>query len=374
MKKLIVLLLVVAMLFSLVACSSDSTDSSDDSEQVSAEEPVEGSSDEDSDEDGSSDEVTSTNTSDLDEYGIPTAITLSDSAGLEGKKIGCTISYKGDEWCYQVSVALETLGEYYGADITVEDGDLNDETQTKQIENMIANDVDIIFACPVTWDGSNEALMKAVDADIPVIIYDGIWSGGEEYAVSNISWDQYETGRIVARYFVEYVKENMDGKCTYVELTNAMASNCQQRYEGFHEIIEEANADGCEITLLGAQHDTQGNRETAYNAIAAIAEPYDFIISDSDNGAMGAVSALQAVGNVEVKVLSMGAYGEEPFGMLYDEDPNYLACLNVDAWVLAQAVVQAALDYYDGKEVATTTYIDLYMVDSSNVEEFWSFE
>ena len=49
--------------------------------------------------------------------------------------------------------ALEALGAYYGADITVEDGDLNDETQVKQIENMIANNVDIMMIDPTTPDG-----------------------------------------------------------------------------------------------------------------------------------------------------------------------------------------------------------------------------
>ena len=50
-----------------------------------------------------------------------------------------------------------------------------------------------------------------------------------------------------------------------------------------------------------------------------------------------------------------------------------MACLNVDAWVLGQAVMQAALDYFDGKTPEKTINIDLFMVDASNVENFWSF-
>ena len=92
------------------------------------------------------------------------------------------------------------------------------------------------------------------------------------------------------------------------------------------------------------------------------------------NGAMGAVSALQQVGDTDVKVFSMGAYGAEPFGLLHDEDPNYTACLNVDAWVLAQFIFEGAINYFEGKENPVQTNIDLFMVDSSNVEDFWSFE
>ena len=383
MKKLIALLLVLAMVFAFAACAKEETTTTEDTEQTTTEdtttedttteETPEDTTTEETPEDTTSEEG-NTNTSELNELGIPNTITLSDSTGLQGKKIGCSIVYKGDEWCYQLSVALETLGKYYGAEITVEDGDINDETQTKQIENMIANDVDIMMIDPTSPDGVHEALMAAVDAGIPIICYDGYWNAGDEYAVSTITWDQFETGRIVGRYFVDYVKEHNDGKATVVEVANKISLHCQERFVGLHEVFDEANANGCEITILDNQHDSQGNRELAYNAIAAIVEPYDYIISDVDNGAMGAVAALQAVGNTTVKVISMGAYGQEPFGMLHDGDPNYLACLNVDAWVLAQGVMQAALDYYDGKEVAKTTNIDLFMVDSSNVEDFWTFE
>ena len=76
----------------------------------------------------------------------------------------------------------------------------------------------------------------------------------------------------------------------------------------------------------------------------------------------------------DVKVFSMGAYGSEPFGLLHEEDPNYAACLNVDAWVLAQYIFDGAIKYYKGEEIEDKTNIALFMVDSSNVEDFWTFD
>ena len=68
----------------------------------------------------------------------------------------------------------------------------------------------------------------------------------------------------------------------------------------------------------------------------------------------------------------MGAYGKEPFSKLYNNDVNYLACLNVDAWVLAQYIFDGAINYFSGVENVPQTNIALYMVDSSNVTDFWS--
>ena len=332
MKKLIALLLALVMIVSMTACGAKKVEGEGDA------------------------------------TGIPAAVTLRETDALKGKKVGCSIVYKGDEWCAALADALEKLGAYYGAELVCEDGDLNDETQTKQVENMIANKVDIILCDPTTPDGVGIALNKAVDAGIPIIIYDGYWNEGAEKAITTVTWDQKATGTLIGEYFVNYIKENCDGKATIVELTNAVSTHCQERFVGLHEVFD---ASGCEIEIIGL-YDSEGNREKAYNAITAVVEPFDFVISDVDNGAMGAVSALQAVGKTDVKVLSMGAYGAEPFGLLHDEDPNYLACLNVDAWVLAQWIIDGAIDHFEGKTVPTQTNIDLFVVDSSNVTDFWS--
>ena len=379
MKKLIALLLALVMVMGMVACGAKeeaapaateaapaATEAKEELETTpAAEEIVEATEGAVKTDEISSDEKAAA-------LGIPAAVVLQDTDVLEGKKIGCSICYKGDEWCAALAAGLEALGAYYGVENMIcDDGDLNDETQTKQIENYIANKVDMIMVDPITFDGSSVALNKAVDAGIPIIVYDGAWAEGAEKAETTVTWDQKATGTITGEYFVNYIKENCDGKATIVELTNAVSTHCQERFIGLHEVIDAANADGCEITILD-KFDSQGNRETASNAIAAIVQPYDFVISDVDNGAQGAVAALQMVGNTDVKVLSMGAYGKEPFSLLYNEDPNYLACLNVDAWVLAQYIFDGAINYFSGVENAAQTNIGLFMVDSSNVTDFWS--
>ena len=200
-----------------------------------------------------------------------------------------------------------------------------------------------------------------------------LFAAGEENAVTTVTWDQELTGTLIGEYFVDHLKKNNQEKVKIIELTNAVSTHCQERFVGLHKVFEDAKAEGIEIEVLN-KYDSQGNRELAYNAVAAVVEPYDYIISDVDNGAFGAVSALQAAGNTDVKVLSMGAYGEEPFSTLHNNDPNYLACLNVDAWILAQYVFEGALDYFDGKDVPTKTNIELFVVDNSNVTDFWSFD
>ena len=375
MKKLIALLLALVMVMGMVACGAKeeaaapaateaAPAATEELETTPAAEEIEQATD------GpvKSDEISADEKAAA--LGIPAAVVLQDTDVLEGKKIGCSICYKGDEWCAALAAGLEALGAYYGVENMIcDDGDLNDETQTKQIENYIANQVDMIMVDPITFDGSSVALNKAVDAGIPIIVYDGAWAEGAEKAETTVTWDQKATGTLTGEYFINYIRENCGGKATIVELTNAVSTHCQERFIGLHEVFDAAT--DCEITILD-KFDSQGNRETAANAISAIVQPYDFVISDVDNGAQGAVAALQMVGNTDVKVLSMGAYGKEPFSLLYNQDPNYLACLNVDAWVLAQYIFDGAINYFSGVENVPQTNIALFMVDSSNVTDFWS--
>ena len=359
MKKVIALLLSLALVISCAACASTeeapAKETAEAGTEAEAETPAEEAAEA------------------ADNSNIPSYVTLQDTDILQGKKIGNAIAYKGDEWCAILATAMEEIGAVYGVETSVDDGELNDELMTKQVENMITSGCDMIMIDPATAGGCTQALNKAYDAGIPIIVYDAPWELGEEKAVTTISWDQVETGRIVGEYLVDYIKENMDGKARILELAIVISEQCQERFIGLHEVIDKANAEGCEIEIVG-QHDSNGNRETAYNAVSAIVEPYDIIVSDVDNGAMGAISALEALGNTEVKVLSMGSYGEAPFALLHDNDQRFLTCLCVDPWTLAQWTYDAAIAYYNGEEQDAVTYIDLHMVDASNVDEFWNFE
>ena len=71
MKKLIALLLALVMVLSMVACGAKKVEGEGDS------------------------------------TGIPAAVTLRETDALKGKKVGCSIVYKGDEWCAALADALE---------------------------------------------------------------------------------------------------------------------------------------------------------------------------------------------------------------------------------------------------------------------------
>ena len=233
MKKVIALLLSLALVISCAACASTeeapAKETAEAGTEAEAETPAEEAAEA------------------ADNSNIPSYVTLQDTDILQGKKIGNAIAYKGDEWCAILATAMEEIGAVYGVETSVDDGELNDELMTKQVENMITSGCDMIMIDPATAGGCTQALNKAYDAGIPIIVYDAPWELGEEKAVTTISWDRVETGRIVGEYLVDYIKENMDGKARILELAIVISEQCQERFIGLHEVIDKANAEGCEI-------------------------------------------------------------------------------------------------------------------------------
>lgn len=295
------------------------------------------------------------------------AVAVDADQPLKGMKIGCTIVYKGDEWCANSALELERMGKALGAEIVVQDGDINDETQSKQIENMIADNVDMIFCDPATPDGCTEALNKAVAAGIPIFIFDGFWN--QDKAVTTVTWNQPLTGELIADYVIDYVDKNLEGKANVVLLNLKASTHCIEREDRYKEVIAEKNPN---IVVISEQ-DCEGNREKGANAITNIVEPFDLVVSVVDNGAWGAISALQARGLDDVKVFSMGAYGQEPFDALKNQDPHYQACVVVPPAEMVKSLYDAAVKHFKGEPVEKITEIKISVADAANVDEFWDF-
>ncbi len=287
---------------------------------------------------------------------------------LAGKVIGNTIVYKGDVWCALLAEEFEKQAAALGATITVEDGDLNAETQNKQIENMISRNVDVIFADPATLDGCTAAFIKAYEAGIPIFTYDS--EPSYENVISHTGWDNYETGRMVGEYVVDYINKNLGGEAKIVLLGNYASEHCIHREDEFMKVIEATNG---KVQVISRQ-DCEGNREKGANAIANIVEPFDIVVSVVDNGAWGAVSALEARGETDVKVFCMGAYGDEPFRALRDGHPIYEAALIVDPAAIAKITLDNYVKYVQGQtEFERVTNIPLYICNTENIKDFYAF-
>ncbi|MGM7719742.1 substrate-binding domain-containing protein [Metabacillus sp. Hm71] len=150
----------------------------------------------------------------------------------ESIKIGASILTQSHPFYVAIkeSIEAEAKNQNVELDVSVADQDLN--RQISAIEDFINRGVDAIIITPVDSDGVKGAIMKAKEANIPVVTVD-IKANGVEVD-SHIATDNYSGGMIAA----EAMAKNLDEKGEIGLITYPEIQSVNDRIEGFKKIAD----------------------------------------------------------------------------------------------------------------------------------------
>ncbi|SDJ86715.1 substrate-binding domain-containing protein [Natronincola ferrireducens] len=147
-------------------------------------------------------------------------------------RIGASLLTQSHPFQVAIKEAMEAEAAGLGVeiDIAIADQDLN--RQISAIEDFINKGVDAIILVPVDSDGVMGAIMKAKEANIPVVTVD-IKANGVEVD-SHIATDNYAGGMIAAEAMAQFLEKAGDvGLITYPEVQSV-----RDRIDGFKEIAD----------------------------------------------------------------------------------------------------------------------------------------
>ena len=198
-KKLVSLALAGAMAFSLGACGSSSGSSSTAS---SAEGEV----------------VSKSDTAST------TAAASTDSgkaiqADLSGKKVGISMPTKSLERWNRDGSFLDQQFKNAGADTELTFSDNKIDQQVKDIENLIADNVDLLVVAAIDGESLSNVLADAKDMNIPVIAYDRLIMNTDAISYY-VSFDNYKVGELQGQFVIDQLDLDNAGDKTYnIEFT-----------------------------------------------------------------------------------------------------------------------------------------------------------
>lgn len=294
------------------------------------------------------------------------------SDAVKGKRLAVAHISIYDEWCKAVYDEFMEQAPAMGfSEVNIQDGDINAETQQKQVEDFINQKYDMILIDPVSPDGIQPTLDKAEAAGIPVVAFD---SGTDwKDLVSHIAWDHAETGVLTGEYVAKYAKENLGGKLKVGVLAMLDAPHTAIRSEKFKETIEkELGKENIEYVF---DQDFGKTRESASNIVTNnIAKPVDIIWAAVGNAAFGAKSALETAGVVGPKIVVAGDWGAEPFNAINDGDPYYMMCVAVPPANIVEMTLDTAKKHFEGEtDIPKEQNIELGIVDKSNISDYMKY-
>ena len=230
---------------------------------------------------------------------------------LADKKVGVCIYQFSDNFMTLFRGELEnyliSLG-FSKDNITIVDGANDQATQSGQIDNFIAEGVDVLIINPVNSSSAETITDKVVGAGIPLVYINREPDAAEEQRWADNSWnvtyvgcDARQSGTMQGEMIVDLGLENVDlngdGKIQYI-MVEGDPENVDAQYRTEFSVKALTDA-GLEVECLT---DQVGNWQQAEaqqivaNALGQYGADIEVVFCNNDAMALGALQAIDAAG------------------------------------------------------------------------------
>ncbi len=180
--------------------------------------------------------------------------------------------------------------------IITTDGDVDIQTQSNDIDDLLAQGVDAIVMSPVESDGLVPAAERVTEADVPLVVLDRDVFTEKDLFIgqSNVTMSEGVAERMV---------EDLDGEGNILEITGLVGSSpAIDRSQGMENIIEDEP--GIEVLTTG---DGEWIREPAVDLVEdwlVTYEDIDAIFSHAEESSWGAQLAIARAGRCDDGILN----------------------------------------------------------------------
>jgi ABC-type sugar transport system substrate-binding protein len=282
-----------------------------------------------------------------------------------GMRIGATVAYLSVPFYAGFKRGLEDGARQFGFEYDLRDGEGDPATEVANIQNFIAEGVDLILLTPMS-EGTIPAIIQANEAGIPVIEVNNRAGFGSEEAdvVTYVGADDVEFGRLQARL----LDQTFGGEPVKIGYVMGIPGTSPQilRAEGFKE--ELANHPEYEI-VAEATNDFDSAKALAVTQDLLTRFPegeLDIIVMQGPEGVAAADFARQN-GREDVQFI-LGDYPADVRQAIMDG--YVLGTINQDPYPQAYEAMHMASLYLNGQEdaIPKPNFLELPIITIENAE------
>lgn len=261
----------------------------------------------------------------------------------------------------------EGIAEREGFKLTVLDPEF-DTTKLQKIteEIIVKNPKGVVFG-PIDTDASKKMIEKIVEAGIPVVTH----SIKTDAKVSAVVGDNFEAGYAAGKAAAKYFNDNIGGTPAAGIVGQLGVAPVQEREEGFKKGFKEAFPDAPEPLYVNGE----GVRDKATGAAndMLVANPnVNILFGINDDSALGIVNALKDLDrNDPSKVVVAGIDGSEP---AFKEVKNPNSAYKIEIGNPPKEMAELSWGLLDkvmnGEEEVKTEYVPMTEIEESAIEEY----
>ena len=265
---------------------------------------------------------------------------------------------------------IDTLS---GVDLQMEDAQDDVARQLDQINNFIAAGVDAIIVNAVDTNATEAMSAAAAAAGVPLVYVNrqpinlDTMPDGQAFVASN----EIESGTLEAFQICRNLRAAGKSGGATGYLMNGQLSNqaAVQRSKDVHDVI---GMDMCNFMTLIDEQTANWSRDEAQDLMTnwmSSGEPFDFVIANNDEMAIGAIQAMKAAG-LDMAEIEVGGVDATPDALVAMAAGDLDVTVFQDLAGQGAGSIDTALALARGESVDKTVFIPFILVTPENAAEF----
>ncbi|MCC7319394.1 MAG: substrate-binding domain-containing protein [Rubellimicrobium sp.] len=260
-----------------------------------------------------------------------------------------------------------------GVDVQIEDAPNDVAKQLDQINNFIASGVDAIIVNPVDTSATQAMSDAAAAAGVPLVYVNrqpinlDTLPDNQAFVASN----EVDSGTLetieVCRLLAEAGKTDAAAYVIMGELSNQAAV---QRTQDIHDVIDSGR---CAVNLTIIDKQTSNwQRDQAQNLMTnwlSSGTPFDAVIANNDESAIGAIQALTAAG-VDMASVVVGGVDATQDALVAMQSGQLDVTVFQNAAAQGSGALDAALALARGEAVEQSVWVPFELVTPANIGDY----
>jgi len=286
----------------------------------------------------------------------------------EGEKLVFGNIQPGPDPWYQYSVkAFTYFAEAAGVEVVYLNSEYDQDKDIANIEDLIAQGVDVISVFPMTADLGAQYINKAKDAGIPVVFEAVQPSGGSQDYVTVVSFSYAMLGGLIA----EYVHDNHPGaKLAYI--TGKPGTGIVEQYvDGVESTLKRLNSTVELVSVQPTDWDRMQAMEITENLLQSGME-LDVIFANNEDMAGGVIQVLKEADMLDK--ISVVSTGGSPEGIQLIRAGELEATACGSAGLEGALCFVAAMRQLEGKSVPKLINPPVFLATKDNIDTALTWE
>lgn len=299
---------------------------------------------------------------------------VAETPAADGEKVlsDITIAYVTSALTTQIFRDQVTAMEEYCKEIGVKfvySAQEETDAQLEAIDNYIAMGVDCLIVHVTSVDVFADSMKNCQAAGIPWFSYDTKIEGDDAY----YGWDNHDLGYAIGTNAANWVNENFDaGDTVYAASNNYPGADfLLVREQGYKDALEEL----CEANIewiVEANGGTTDNGVTAGENFIQCGTDLNLVCAINDSGLCGVYQAFEAANYGEGKTLALFGCDSDPEALqAISEGGIYKGTINTGLVALAPDFIDIAVGLAQGTEEAKGDHWgDFVLITKENVQDW----